>query len=191
MREKRRKQIIGAAQTEFARKGYYSTDVASIAVRAGVSKGTIYNYFDNKEALLMGVICAGFEQLSARMKEIAAKAVDPVRKISIALREYLEFFDRHRAFRRVLVKEAVHILPKVRDEYRAHVVAHVGYIERLIQQGIAAKKLVKIDARLAALCLIEMAGAVTRGAVFLNRKLDVEEDHKTIMRIFLSGIEKK
>ncbi|MCK4655668.1 MAG: helix-turn-helix transcriptional regulator, partial [candidate division Zixibacteria bacterium] len=55
VREKRRKQIIRAAETEFARKGYYNTDVASIAERAGVSKGTIYNYFDNKEALLMGV----------------------------------------------------------------------------------------------------------------------------------------
>ncbi|MCK4656168.1 MAG: hypothetical protein KAT85_04030, partial [candidate division Zixibacteria bacterium] len=96
-----------------------------------------------------------------------------------------------KAFHRVLMKEAVHILPKVRDEYRAHFVAHVGHIEQLIREGIASKMLVRVDAKLAALSLLEMAGAVTRGAVLLNRKLNVREDHKTIMRIFLSGIEKK
>jgi AcrR family transcriptional regulator len=171
--------------------GYYNTDVASIAERAGVSKGTIYNYFDDKEALLMGVVCSGFDQLRTRMKEISAETGDPVRKISRALQEYLEFFGRRKAFCRVLVEEAVHILPRVRDEYRAYYVAHVGYVESLIRQGIASKMLVKVDARLAALSLLEMAGAVTKGAVLLNRKLDVKEDHKTIMRIFLSGIEKK
>jgi hypothetical protein len=125
------------------------------------------------------------------MKEISVATADPVRKISRALHEYLEFFERRKAFHRVLMKEAVHILPKVRDEYRAHFVAHVGHIEQLIREGIASKMLVRVDAKLAALSLLEMAGAVTRGAVLLNRKLNVREDHKTIMRIFLSGIEKK
>ena len=139
----------------------------------------------------MGVVCVGFGQLRTRMIEISEEAADPVRKISRALREYLEFFERRRAFYRVLVKEAVHILPKVRERYRAHYVTHVGYIERLIKEGIASKMLVEVDAKLAALSLLEMVGAVTKGAVFLNRKLNVEKDHKTIMRIFLSGIEKK
>jgi len=191
VRESRRKKIILAAQAEFARNGYYNTEVASIAEKAGVSKGTIYNYFDNKEAILLAVVNAGFEQLGERMRKISAEIADPVEKMSEALREYLKFFDSHKAFYRVLIREAVHILPKVRDEYRGHVMAHVGYIEKLIKQGIASKRFVKVDARLAALCLIEMIGAVTRGVVLMNRKLRVEEDHRTIMRIFLNGIEKK
>jgi AcrR family transcriptional regulator len=176
---------------EFARKGYYNTEVASIAERAGVSKGTIYNYFDNKEAILMGVICAGFERLGDRMKRISTEKADPVDRISSALHEYLEFFDHHRAFFRVLIKEAVHIVPKAREEYRRYLVAHVGYLERLIDAGTVAGKLAKVDSRLAALCLLEMCDAVTKGSLLMNRKLNVDKDHKTIMRIFLHGIEKR
>ncbi len=165
--------------------------MASIAERAGVSKGTIYNYFDDKEALLIGVVRAGFDQMADRMKIISTESPDPVGRISSALLAYLGFFNRHRAFFRVLVKEAVHILPKVKNEYRTYLVAHVGHIERLIKEGVASRQLENVDARLAALCLLEMVGAVTKGAILINRKLDVIEDHRTIMRIFLHGIEKR
>lgn len=191
VREGRRKQILRAAQAEFAVKGFYRTEVASIARRAGVSKGTIYNYFDDKESLLMSVICAGFDRLGESMRAISEKISDPVDKISCALMEYLQFFDRHKGFFKVLAKEAVHILPRVRSEYRKYLVGHVGLIEKLIRQGIASGKFAGVDETLAAWLLIEMVGAVTRATVLLNRKLDVERDHKTIMSMFLHGIEKR
>ena len=191
VRESRRRQIIKAAQAEFAVRGFYRTEVASIAERAGVSKGTIYNYFDNKESLLIGVVSAGFEQLGERMRTISAEIIDPVDKISRALREYLEFFDRHKGFHKVLLKEAVHILPKVRTEYRTHLIEHVGHLEKLIRQGIASKEFARIDPQLAALVLLDMVGAVTKGSILINRRFNVDQDHKTIMRIFLHGIKKK
>jgi AcrR family transcriptional regulator len=36
----------------FAERGFYGTAVPLIAERAGVGAGTIYRYFDNKEALV-------------------------------------------------------------------------------------------------------------------------------------------
>lgn len=125
------------------------------------------------------------------MRRISAEITDPVDKISHALREYLEYFDHHKGFYRVLHKEAVHILPKVRAEYRRFIVGHVGHLEKLIRKGMASSKFARVDVRLVSLILLEMVGAVTRGAILLNRKLNVDQDHKTIMRIFLHGIEKK
>ncbi len=47
----KRRRILEAALTLFARKGYHGTTVPSVAETAGVGAGTIYRYFENKEAL--------------------------------------------------------------------------------------------------------------------------------------------
>jgi TetR/AcrR family fatty acid metabolism transcriptional regulator len=51
----RRDQILDAATTVFARKGFHPTTIKDIAREAGIADGTIYNYFANKSALLIGI----------------------------------------------------------------------------------------------------------------------------------------
>lgn len=56
IREDKRKQILDAALTLFAEKGYHASSVAAIAKKAGISKGLIYNYFDSKVNLLNAIV---------------------------------------------------------------------------------------------------------------------------------------
>ena len=44
--------ILAAALDLFVERGFYGTSVPSVAERAGVAAGTIYHYFDSKEALV-------------------------------------------------------------------------------------------------------------------------------------------
>jgi len=53
--QKRSTQILEAAARVFARKGYHAATTKEIAAEAGVSEGTIYNYFQSKEDLLLGI----------------------------------------------------------------------------------------------------------------------------------------
>lgn len=48
--------ILNAALAEFSDKGFDATRLDDVARNAGISKGTIYLYFDSKEALFEGVI---------------------------------------------------------------------------------------------------------------------------------------
>jgi len=48
----KREAILNAALELFAERGFYGTAVPLIAERAGVGAGTIYRYFENKEALV-------------------------------------------------------------------------------------------------------------------------------------------
>jgi TetR/AcrR family fatty acid metabolism transcriptional regulator len=57
----RRNQILDAAAIVFAEKGFHPTTTKDIAKQAGVSEGTIYNYFDSKSGLLLGI----FERMKA------------------------------------------------------------------------------------------------------------------------------
>ena len=51
----RRNQILAAAAKVFAEKGFHSTTIKDIATEAGIAHGTIYNYFENKTALMLGI----------------------------------------------------------------------------------------------------------------------------------------
>ncbi|MFC1951220.1 helix-turn-helix domain-containing protein, partial [Chloroflexota bacterium] len=49
---KRQRQILSAARRVFSQKGFAEATTAEIAREAGVSEGTIYNYFESKRDLL-------------------------------------------------------------------------------------------------------------------------------------------
>jgi AcrR family transcriptional regulator len=50
-KEERAPEILDAALASFAEKGFAATRMDDIARRAGISKGTIYLYFESKEAV--------------------------------------------------------------------------------------------------------------------------------------------
>jgi TetR/AcrR family fatty acid metabolism transcriptional regulator len=52
----RRNQILDAATTVFAEKGFHRSTIRDVAKAAGIADGTIYIYFENKTALLMGIL---------------------------------------------------------------------------------------------------------------------------------------
>jgi AcrR family transcriptional regulator len=54
--DERMGELLDAALQVFARQGYRNTRLDEVAQVAGVTKGTIYHYFDTKEALLLAVV---------------------------------------------------------------------------------------------------------------------------------------
>lgn len=57
----RKKQILQAAMTVFAQTGFQQTRMEDIAREAGLSKGTLYLYFDSKEAVVMALLRLFYE----------------------------------------------------------------------------------------------------------------------------------
>jgi len=53
--EAKKQAILQAALSLFAARGFHGVAVPEVAVKAGVGTGTIYRYFENKEALVNGV----------------------------------------------------------------------------------------------------------------------------------------
>lgn len=78
-KEARPQELSAAALTLFVEKGFSATRLDEIAARAGVSKGTLYLYFDSKEALFKAVITEGVvPTIEAGEAMLAASADDPV-----------------------------------------------------------------------------------------------------------------
>jgi AcrR family transcriptional regulator len=55
-KQRRREEILEGAQRAFARHGYEGATVARLEEETGLSRGAIFNYFENKEALFVALV---------------------------------------------------------------------------------------------------------------------------------------
>lgn len=83
----RRAQILAAAVQLFATKGYHSTTIRDIAREAGIAEGTVYVYFENKSALLLGIL--------DRMRESVTRDAPPARVDHADPRDFLRTYLRY------------------------------------------------------------------------------------------------
>jgi TetR/AcrR family fatty acid metabolism transcriptional regulator len=80
----KRERILDAAVRVLARKGFHATRVSEVAKAAGVADGTIYLYFDSKDALLVSLFEDRVERLlkylDAELPR-ASTASDKIRRV--------------------------------------------------------------------------------------------------------------
>jgi len=72
-KEARPEEITAAALELFVERGFAATRLEDVAARAGVSKGTVYLYFANKEELFKAVVREGLVSPIAEMKGLVAQ----------------------------------------------------------------------------------------------------------------------
>ena len=62
-KQRRREEILAGAQRAFARHGYEGATVTRLEEETGLSRGAIFSYFENKEALFIAVVGRSSERL--------------------------------------------------------------------------------------------------------------------------------
>lgn len=93
--EDKRERILREAATLFAERGYNQTDVAQLASRAGVAKGSIYNYFDSKEDLYLYVCRDGIQRSRQAIYGDLDPDWDVYRQIEHIFYQGAKFVDSH------------------------------------------------------------------------------------------------
>ena len=88
-KEETRSRILNAALDAFEAKGYAASTMEEIAERAGVAKGTLYNYFDGKEALLSGLAEEFAQAVHGQLKRFAVEKSQPLRERILTVYEPL------------------------------------------------------------------------------------------------------
>jgi len=73
----KKKAILKAAKAIFIKDGYTAAKMSDIALEAGVAPGTLYIYFENKDALAGAIGEEFFSRLIAQLKSIIQKIKGP------------------------------------------------------------------------------------------------------------------
>ncbi|RMF15461.1 MAG: TetR/AcrR family transcriptional regulator [Candidatus Dadabacteria bacterium] len=151
--EARRQQILDAATAAFAGLGYQRSSIAVVCERAGIARGTLYQYFRDKQDLFRAVL----EQYSARIRALVAPptsdelaTADVATLIRDRLRAIFAEIAAEREVYRILFNEARAADAETRDLVD---LVHQRLIDQLQQTFSALRDLGEAqidDARLAA-----------------------------------------
>lgn len=154
--------ILGAAVDLLAAQGYARASSNQIAARAGVSVGSLYQYFPNKDAIVMAL----FERHARGIEHVVSTALADLRRQEVPVRE---------GFRRMLRGfEALHEAdPKMARAVDAHVDGRqqfteiVRHREERFRQELAGLLRARADVRrgdhaIMASLLYDIVDAVTR-----------------------------
>lgn len=132
-------ELLDAALSEFFEKGFAAARLEDIATRAGVSKGTIYRYFDSKEDVFEALVTAIPQ---ANVEAMRAAASDTSIPADVLLERLLRAVagiardERIMKFPRLVIGEAGRF-PKLADTYKREVISRaVGILTSVIQRGI-------------------------------------------------------
>ncbi len=87
--ERREQEIIQAAAELFANQGFHETSTRKIAEAAGVSEGTVFNYFSNKNELLTAIIRRYYDGLISTAEEILQQEMDTHRRLQLLAENHL------------------------------------------------------------------------------------------------------
>jgi AcrR family transcriptional regulator len=112
-----RQRLLDAAAEEFARAGYPGANINAISTAAGFAKGTIYNYFPSKQALLLAAIDATAQQHLAFIAEQVRPEPDPARRLEQFYRTGFEFVARYLPQARMLFNT----INSPDEQFKAHV----------------------------------------------------------------------
>src|SRR6185437_8220210 len=151
--EERPQQIIDAALAVFGERGLAAARLEDIAKRAGLSKGTIYLYFPNKEELFREMVSTTVISALEEREQRHTSATDSATEVLTRfMRDYWKFI-RSEQFAPIfrLVHAEIHNFPDLAQFYATEVVAR-GHrlIATLISRGIATGEFRNVDPTVAA-----------------------------------------
>ncbi|HXE83361.1 MAG TPA: TetR/AcrR family transcriptional regulator [Gemmatimonadales bacterium] len=194
-KDARPEEIISAALEVFADRGFAATTLEDIARKAGVTKGTIYLYFENKEALFKALIRGTIVPVIAKGEAIAQAFTGSARDLFEKLvREYWRLVGETAlaSIPRLMIAEAGNFPQLARFYYEEVVTRGHRLMAGVLERGIKAGEFKKVDLAVATkLAMAPLMHAVVARKAFAHcmpEGFDVVRYLDTHIELFLHGI---
>jgi AcrR family transcriptional regulator len=190
--DERKNQILEAAMVVFSRNGFQGARMDDIVAESGLSKGTLYWYFDSKEEIIISLLTRIFDQemtdlvaiknkpgtASERLLQFTKDSINSLEQMLGALPITFEFYAM--AFRHEGVRE------KLKTYFRQY----LEEISPLIQQGIERAEFREVNPLEVAIA----TGAIIEGTLLLwiydEANVDLDKHTLAAMEMLLEGIRK-
>jgi AcrR family transcriptional regulator len=193
----RQEEILAAARILFSEKGYHATTLEEIAHKAEFAKGTIYNYFANKDELFFGIVDSIFETLNAiAASTMSAEGVGVREKLLRYATDIIRYAHGHADLFKIMMREAPRPSPAEIDKRMSEINERDeetrGFIARELEQAVRAGELRPIDTRQTALLFEGLVKFYCMHRVKRSDALSEEEavrDAQLIVSIFFEGIQ--
>ncbi|WP_204417291.1 TetR family transcriptional regulator [Bacillus tianshenii] len=169
-----KKQIIKeAAAKSFSMFGYKATTMDQVAKIANVGKGTIYNFYSNKEELFGEIVST----IICEMRDVADRAIAPeltfYENAHRALVRILEFRKEHKLTVKLIQEEKELGTPIVKEELQKVEKVIVAYIQDKIETAISKGEIIPCDSEVTAFLMLKF---------YLALVVDWEKNHEALSK---------
>ena len=183
--------IFEATMAVLGEHGFEGLRMDRVAKAAEVSTGTLYNYFKNKDELLLHVLDTRFEPILQEFLKIIKSNVSPPEKLEAFVREFLMSMQHHRSLVIIIISAEGRSLPIKEGSNEKHRIVHT-IIADILKEGIGQGIFRSFDTtRTAQLIFGAMRGLVQSRIDADNEPLIVESDISECMDLFFSGLNTK
>lgn len=134
-----RTRLLAAMASAAAEKGYAHVAVADVIARAGVSRKSFYEQFNDKEGCFLAAYAAGVDMLLGAIDEALASTVDPFERTRVGVETYLRTLASNPDLARTALIEALGAGPAALD---ARAAVHARFAAQIGESLAAARALV-------------------------------------------------
>ena len=193
-KEARPSELTAAALDLFVEKGFSATRLDEVAAKAGVSKGTLYLYFDSKEALFKAVVEEGIVPiLESAEQELAEYQGDSVDLLHRLIFGWWELFGGTRlaGVSKLILSESNNF-PEIARYYNDRVIVRGHALLRaILQRGVDRREfeLSNLEAGIDVVLAPLMMLVIWRSAPhFCGRDVEPDSFLQTYYELLVSGL---
>jgi AcrR family transcriptional regulator len=193
IRETTVQAILAAAEEVFADAGFHAAKMGDIAAKAGVSVGTLYNHFEDREALLGGLLANKSAELIGRIdRAIEEGAGRPLRaRLRGILGAFLAHCEEHRRFVHLALQRELgryqQTYPQAWAKKTDTIQAVMERVDGEMRRGVKERALRPEMADLAATFFIGMMRALIMRDVLFGKGRGMEAELDSLLDMFFDG----
>ncbi len=190
--ELRRRQILLAAEAALAEKGYHNLLLDDVARHAGLSKGTLYLYFQDKEALMTSLLQEIASSFVVKVSSLELEKRTPLDQLRRIIAAQLDFLKSHRDFfaQFSMLKPEIYGKPAA-AALRKHFGDNIRYLADKIQQCVRNGDMRPVDPNVGALTILSLLRMAGLHQALIGEAEGVDVNAELIMDIFLNGVAKR
>ena len=195
----RKDEILNAAGRCFARHGFAKTTLDDIAQVVGMKAGSLYHYYDSKEAIFRDVITGEGREMIDWLQSEVAREKTASKKVLRYIKARLEHFRKMTNLLDLSIQVVVEVAPLVNKLYLEYLNQEIVFLADIIGKGVKTGNFKQCDNRRIASAILTISDAVKLRAFQQADALSASEiDYTTvdtevsyITKLILAGITKE
>jgi AcrR family transcriptional regulator len=184
-----REEIREAANRVIASHGISGLTMSMVAEEAGLAKGTLYNYFEDKNDLVFYVLVKAFEPLIEKLEEVADADMPPVEHLTSAAHAFMSGFVGRQsliamAMQGRTVIDPARVMPVMKRMRERTERSCTRIIKRGMDQGVFRPG----DPTSVARLFLAAINGLLHPRVFAPSQRSLDDEVDELMDVFLNGI---
>jgi len=193
--EKSKKALIREAATRvISRKGYFQTRPKDVAEEADISVGTIYNYFESKQEILVDIFSKEFSDRKEFYQELSERDLPLIEQIKKILKRHFSRLSNHKELMRVIIQERFKPGSKLGRKLNRSYSEVIYYIEQLIKEALEKEQIRPCNPKIIAAALFGSVESTIASGILMDEK---DEDKifnlapEELAEFFWNGLKKE